>query len=293
MGGNGSAGTVWDEVGWTAPPILTEGNQAKAEEFLLRYFGPDRTGHRERYSGAMFNELGGGGDRQEVKDTFTIEDFAAVSMLSVDVPATHALQLLGNGVTARGLEATNKWREELGHNETFSWAKIPSIDHIPIDAEQVNKALARVPVNVELAKVEEDEIEDLLTCVDLLWREVRRKGVLVWESCESVRSHSRSLGETTTSKLLARKRPHLLPVIDSVVKNQLLRDGGRSQRNKRKIGFYRSMWEVMSDAELRLPEHLNVIREAVYVQTGDERIRRLSDLRVFDIVVWMYAKNPL
>lgn len=292
MGNNGTAGTVWDEVGWTAPTILAEGSQAKAEEFLRRYFEPDRTGHRERYSGAMFNELGGGGDRQEVKDIFTVEDFTAVSMLSVDVPPTHALQLLGHGVTARGLEATRTWREGLGHNETLPLEEIPSIDCIPIDTEYVNKALSRVPVNVELAKVEENEIEDLMTCVDLLWREVRRKEVLKWESGEPVRSHSRALGETTTSKLLARKRPHLLPVIDSEIKKQLLRDDGRAQRNKRKIGFYRSMWEVMSDAELRLPEHLNAIREAAYVQASDERIRRLGDLRVFDIVVWMDAKSP-
>lgn len=292
MGNNGTAGTVWDEVGWTAPTILAEGSQAKAEEFLRRYFEPDRTGHRERYSGAMFNELGGGGDRQEVKDIFTVEDFAAVSMLSVDVPPTHALQLLGHGVTARGLEATRTWREGLGHNETLPLEEIPSIDCIPIDTEYVNKALSRVPVNVELANVEENEIEDLMTCVDLLWREVRRKGVLKWESGEPVRSHSRALGETTTSKLLARKRPHLLPVIDSVVKEQMLQKGRIARAKQRKNGFYKSMWKVMTDTDLAVPAHLAKIRNSAYDQTGDERVRRLSDLRVFDIVVWMDAKNP-
>ena len=292
MGISGSAETVWDEVGWTAPPILAKESKAKAEEFLRRYFAPDRTGHRGRYSGAMFNELGGGGDRPEIKDIFTVEDFAAVSTLSVNIPPTHALQLLGHGVTERGVEATRKWRSELDHDKTLRWEDIPSVDCVPIEAAVVSDSLSKLPADKGLAEVRADEIDGLMTCADLLWREVRRKGVLVWKSDESVRSHSQALGETTTSKLLARKMPHLLPVIDSEVKGQLLQDSGEEQRNARKIGFYRSMWEVMSDAELDLPSHLASIRDKAYEATNDERIFRLSDLRVFDIVVWMYAKNP-
>jgi len=282
---------VWGEVGWTAPTILATENMSKAAELLRQYFAPDGTGHRGSYSGAMFTELGGGGDRHEVKDVFTADDLTAVSTLSVDVPPTHALQLLGMGVTAGGLRATKKWREGLDHDRTLEWSEIPSVDCIPIDASAVSDALARVPANMELAKVRADQIDGLMTCVDLLWREVRRKGVLIWKEGRAVKNHPRALGETTASKLLARKRPRLLPIIDKEVKAQLCQDGGKKARKTRNIGFYRSMWEVMSDSGLALPAHLSDIREQAFRATGDERIRRLSDLRVFDIVVWMYAKD--
>lgn len=291
MDSSGASHTVWDEVGWTAPAILANGNESKAADLLRRYFAPDRTGHRGSYSGAMFTELGGGGDRHEVKDVFTAVDLIAVSTLSVDVPPTHALQLLGLGVTAKGLKATRKWRKELDHDKTLEWSEIPSVDCIPIDASAVSDALARVPANMELAKVRVDQIDELMTCVDLLWREVRRKGVLDWKDGKAEKTHPRALGETTASKLLARKRPRLLPIIDKEVKAQLCQDSGKKARKARNIGFYRSMWEVMSDSGLALPTHLSDIREQAFRATCDERIRRLSDLRVFDIVVWMYAKD--
>ena len=87
------------------------------------------------------------------------------------------------------------------------------------------------------------------------------------------------MGATMVSKLLARKRPRLLPVIDGFIRKQLTHGDGRTD-------FYKSMWRVMSDRELDLPGHLGSVRTAALNATGDQRIGRLSDLRVFDIVVW-------
>jgi hypothetical protein len=72
-------------------------------------------------------------------------------------------------------------------------------------------------------------------------------------------------------------------VIDSIVARQLNHD-----RNT--VSFYRNMWEVMSDRELKLPEHLTALRKTAAGRTGDERISQLTDLRVLDIVVWSEEK---
>ena len=267
---------VWREVEWTAPKILAGNSTEKAAVCLRDYFITRGRGFRGAYSGAEFNELGGGGDVAEVADTITVEDIIAVSTLSVTIPPTHALQLLGRGVTAEGLAATDEWRAALGHRHALESAKVRSVDDVPIDAASVRAALADIPSHLVLADVANDDIDDLLERVDILWREIRRKGVA---------KQKKSTGQVVTSKLLARKRPHLLPVIDSKVSAQLSHD------RKKRVDFYRSMWRVMSDTELALPAHLSDIRDRAFRATGDERIRRLSDLRVFDIVVWMYAKE--
>ncbi|WP_334137262.1 DUF6308 family protein [Corynebacterium variabile] len=147
---------------------------------------------------------------------------------------------------------------------------------VPIDSQAVTAALARIPNDVDLAELTADEKTDVMQDVDWVWREIRRV----------------HLGETMVSKLLARKRPKLLPIIDSAVKKRLLQTNGKAVRKARNIGFYRSMWEVMSDPALALPSHLDDIRERAFRASADERIRRLSDLRVFDIVVWMDVKYP-
>ena len=58
-----------------------------------RYLTTDTTG-RARYSGAYFERIGGGGDRQDIADQFTAEDLLAVTMLSVRIEGYHALEVL-------------------------------------------------------------------------------------------------------------------------------------------------------------------------------------------------------
>lgn len=267
---------VWGEVGWTAPKILAGNSTEKAAVQLRAYFAPLGGGLCGSHSGAEFTELGGGGDTPEVADTVTAEDVFAVSTLSVSIPPTHALQLLGRGVTKEGLDTTREWRDKLGHRRALKSKNVPSLDEAPIDAAAVRTALADIPSNLAIADVPAADIDDLLEHVDVLWREIRRRGMA---------KQKKSTGQVVTSKLLARKRPHLLPVLDSVVASQL------SHKRKKRTDFNRSMWRVMSDTELALPAHLSDIRERAFRATEDERIRRLSDLRVFDIVVWMDGKT--
>lgn len=263
MGDRICTSAVWGEVNWRAPDILAEDRHEDAAEHLVKYFGPDETGNRGAYSGADFNELGGGGDQASTADVITGEDIVSLRLLSVTPPTLHSMQLLGVGVTEEGIREVSTWRAGLDYDKRMMKADIPSIMEVPIDAAAVNEALSRVPKNRALAEIPSEDIDDILRAVEILWREVRR-------------SH---MGTTMVSKLLARKRPGLLPVIDGFIRKQLTHGNNRTD-------FYKSMWRVMSDRELDLPGHLQSVRNAALNATGDQRIGRLSDLRVFDVVVW-------
>lgn len=81
------------------------------------------------------------------------------------------------------------------------------------------------------------------------------------------------IGPTTASKMLARKRPHLIPIEDSVVDRAIER--GR-----------RSSWELWWEA----------LREDDYLENRAESLREqidrpeLSTLRILDVLLWMSAR---
>lgn len=93
-----------------------------------------------------------------------------------------------------------------------------------------------------------------------LWRAVRKAGV----------------GPVTTSKLLARKRPKLLPVIDSVVRDTL--------KHPARGDFWLTLRESLND-EGRLYKHLLHIRDKAGIEEG------VSIIRCFDVVVWRIGKR--
>jgi hypothetical protein len=85
---------------------------------------------------------------------------------------------------------------------------------------------------------------------------------------------------TKTSKLLARKRPRLLPILDDVVVCAL------------KLGdteAWKGIYEILTDNDV------SVVGELLAIQTlaspNHPRIAELSLLRVLDIVVWMEHKQ--
>ncbi|MCI1255973.1 MAG: DUF6308 family protein [Corynebacterium provencense] len=263
--------SVWATVGWTCPGILDETRTLAAVDHLVTYFA-DRSGHTgPRFTGSLFTALGGGGDRPETAHAFTSEDLVAVSTLSVDIAAEHALQLLGVVDNPAGESATAISRGSAG---------VRSSRDVPIDPVEVSRLLAQLPTDVDLV----DATDGDLTTTDRLWREIRRKG----------------LGPTRVSKLLSRKRPRLCPVIDRDVRNHL-------GHGKSRTDFFASLRTVLRDEATGLPAQLHQIRDLAVEESrratwpaqtpvGDglvanpaapERIGRLSDLRVFDIVVWM------
>lgn len=85
------------------------------------------------------------------------------------------------------------------------------------------------------------------------------------------------IGEVKASKLLARKRPHLIPIFDQVVACV--------------TGFTDSKghWEWTFDAlvanDLELVRELETLRRDVTIRT--DRVSNISLLRVLDVAIWM------
>lgn len=84
------------------------------------------------------------------------------------------------------------------------------------------------------------------------------------------------MGATTTSKLLAAKRPHLVPVQDSVVTAALLGAGAK--------GFN---WWALWRTRLQGPAGEELRRAACSLAEDVPEARQLFVLRVLDVVVWM------
>ncbi|NMR29200.1 DUF6308 family protein [Crystallibacter degradans] len=87
------------------------------------------------------------------------------------------------------------------------------------------------------------------------------------------------VGQTTASKIMARKRPHLIPIYDSVVGKQTGMKNSSGQWNQ----WFEAFQEKRDGGGLK--ERLETIRE----RAGKPH---LSLLRVLDIVLWMDGRGP-
>jgi hypothetical protein len=124
---------------------------------------------------------------------------------------------------------------------------------------RVAELLSAIPTG--LAIWEDDAQISEGSPADTLWREV--------QACAP------GMGPTLTSKLLAAKRPHLLPVLDSVVQKTLFTGSD----------VIHDYWELWRE-ELRGPDG-EVLRQAVEeVRSEADYDGQTSILRIIDIVVW-------
>ncbi|MFD4443731.1 DUF6308 family protein [Nocardia sp. NPDC058519] len=211
-------------VRWTFPSELEHDQTAAAAALLRTYFCDVDADGSPRYPGAVFERLGGGGDRSEIADVFTAEDVVAVTLLSVRVPGSAAIRMLER------------------------------------DHDGLNSLLGLIPADVDLVDAEID-ILDEGSPADRLWRALRSVGV----------------GPVTTSKLLARKRPKLLPVIDSVVKQVLDHPDRQS--------YWMALRSALREDERALVEILAAARTDAGL--GED----ISLIRCFDVVVWMVGRR--
>lgn len=132
-----------------------------------------------------------------------------------------------------------------------------AIDLLGARGREATGLLRQIPTDLDLVDAEDEHIDDASPLGEL-WRLLRRVP---------------GMGPTRTSKLLARKRPRLVPVYDSVIEAQLgLRDS---------VGFWAGLRNALQAESAYLDRHLQEIRK----QAG--LAEQLSTLRVFDIVVWM------
>jgi Family of unknown function (DUF6308) len=201
------------------PNALTDDDHSDAVRELKKYFGQEP--YNVAFTGASFDGLGGGGDRDDVRDLLTAEDLVAVSMLSINFPARAALQILGP------------------------------------DGQEISHLLSQVPTDLDLVDVD----PMLLNSSWPAWQ--------LWSLLMGVDG----VGWVTANKLVARKRPRLLPVYDTLVRKQ--------------VGAPRAFWHDLNQ-DLRADDkamHKRLLR------IRDQADLDISALRVFDIVTWMIGRD--
>lgn len=145
--------------------------------------------------------------------------------------------------------------------------------HVPAQAslgilgnlsEKIERLLYRLPANVTFEELTKGEFDQLLgkgSPGEELWNLLRQKGDR-WK-----------VGQTTASKILARKRPNLIPIYDSVVAREAGMDDSTDQWDRWFDAFH-------GDDAAKLIKRLCDLRETA----GQHH---LSLLRVLDIVLWM------
>lgn len=136
-------------------------------------------------------------------------------------------------------------------------------------AQRISELLSNIDPTLKLEEVrDEGDFEAVLgknSSAQALWDLLRRN---------NPEAKRWNLGATTASKIMARKRPHLIPIDDSVVTRVIGRGTASSWR----------MWRDELLADNYLIERADEIKE--HVERTD-----LSTLRALDIVLWQYGKT--
>lgn len=136
-------------------------------------------------------------------------------------------------------------------------------------AQRISELLSDIDPTLKLEEVrDEGDFEAVLgknSSAQALWDLLRRN---------NPEAKRWNLGATTASKIMARKRPHLIPSDDSVVTRVIGRGTASSWR----------MWRDELLADNYLIERADEIKE--HVERTD-----LSTLRALDIVLWQYGKT--
>ena len=189
---------------------------------LQLYFGVGLGGRElPPYAGGRFELLDGGGDRADICNCFTASDIVALGLLSVELPARVALDLLEGAL-----------------------------------GEEAASLLEQIPTSVNLWDVGADGLIEKGSPADNLWRLLEKQDGAGW---------------VTAGKLLARKRPSLIPVYDNVVRCA--------------YGWPQNVWSAL---------HLALRQEdGTFLATLNDLKERASlpcqvtPLRVLDVAIWM------
>jgi hypothetical protein len=141
-----------------------------------------------------------------------------------------------------------------------------AIGLIETHAGEVSELLKRIPTDLDLSAVAPDEYAEVLgsqSPANQLWRLLRGSDSYRW-----------GIGPTTASKIMARKRPRLIPIFDSVV--------GPLMGHPTSDGQWETWHSVLTDGS-GLPERLRMIRGKAAIEHD------ISDLRTMDVVLWMFG----
>lgn len=127
------------------------------------------------------------------------------------------------------------------------------------DAEAVSELLAQIPTDVDIVDVDPDTLDGTNSRAGQLWNLLRRG--------------RDGLGPTTTSKLLAAKRPRLLPIWDSFVKQAT---------GLGTTGYWRKFRSVLVDEQRCVWNWLGELRTF-----STDTPQSISELRIVDVLLWM------
>ncbi|MBO1266636.1 DUF6308 family protein [Arthrobacter cavernae] len=135
-------------------------------------------------------------------------------------------------------------------------------------SDDIAGLLEQIPTDRALHEVDAKDYEGFLgsdSPANKLWRLLRGTDTYRW-----------GVGATTASKILARKRPHLIPIYDSVVAPLMGLESADGQWTR---------WHAALTGDRGLAERLHAIREQSEINL------QISDLRIMDVVLWMHGKN--
>lgn len=133
-------------------------------------------------------------------------------------------------------------------------------------AFEIRGLLAALPVNVDFTRLDRGSFDKLLGDGS--------PGLKLWRVLRSAPGDRWDIGATTASKIMARKRPALIPVYDSLVGPEMgLRDSGHQ---------WERWFEAFQD-DSALAGRLDRIGAAAGVP-------HISRLRIMDVALWRYAK---
>lgn len=198
------------------------GNEDAAIALVNGYYAENDG--RVSYSGARFDVLDGGGDREEVRDHFTYADLLSPGLLSTPLERHSVLTMLG--------------------------------EHLPHLHARAQRLLERLPTRTDLKNAD----DSTLAVADEL-----RQTLLEMPG----------IGPVIASKLMARKRPRLIPIIDSVVTETLHHPGDNQ--------FWARLREYLRTDDLH--ERLLNIGDESAAPDGT------SAIRIFDVIVWLHGKK--
>jgi hypothetical protein len=156
-------------------------------------------------------------------------------------------------------------------DEPFDAAAVRALTEDGSIRTQVHDLLGGIPTGVDLASADKDVLGKADGCFEVLDR-------------------LSNVGPTHASKLLARKRPHLVPIWDSVV-------GGLLRPHR--YGHWLLMQAVVSNEEIR--SHLGAARDSSAIASDIANALRSAtaggalpvptDVRLLDVSAWMIGSK--